>query len=149
MAYVRTQIRDRVVTILTGLTTTGNRVYQSRVHPMTEITMPGICVYCPEEKTLEETSDFLTKELSIVIDGYVSGSDFDDDIDKIQAEVEEALYDDYNSATDRFFNGLALGLNYTKSESQYNGDAQIEHGTIKVIYTAFYTITRGEPEVAL
>lgn len=149
MAHVRTQIRDRVVTILTGLTTTGSRVYQSRVHPMTEITMPGICVYCPEEKTLEETSDFLTKELSIVIDGYVSGSDFDDDIDKIQAEVEDALYDDYNSTTDRFFNGLVLGLNYTNSESQHNGDAQVEHGTIKMVYTAFYTITRGQPEIAL
>lgn len=149
MAHVRTQIRDRVMTILTGLTTTGNRVYQSRVHPMTEITMPGICVYCPEEETKEETTNLLTKELSISIDGYVSGSDFDADIDKIQAEVEEALYGDYSSSTERFFNGLALDLNYTSSESEYNEDAQIEHGTIKMVYTVLYTITRGEPEIAL
>ncbi|WP_294344693.1 hypothetical protein [Prosthecochloris sp.] len=149
MAHVRTQIRDRVITTLSGLTTTGSRVYRSRVYPMSSATMPGICVYCMDEKGQDETEDLLTKSVSVVVDGYVSGDDFDDDVDTIQAEVETALYGDYNSSTDRFFNGLVLDLSFTAADSKYNGEAKIKHGIIRMVFTALYLINRGAPETAL
>ena len=37
MAHLRKQIRDNVVTALTGLSTTGSRVYGSRVYPMARL----------------------------------------------------------------------------------------------------------------
>ena len=45
MAHLRKQIRDNVVTALTGLSTTGSRVYASRVYP----NLPGLCVYTKSE----------------------------------------------------------------------------------------------------
>ena len=149
MAHVRTQIRDRLMTILAGLSTTGANVFRSRVHPMTSATMPGICVYCMDEKRQDETENLLTKSVSIVVDGYVLGADFDDDADTIQAEVETALYADYNSSTDRYLDGLALDLNFTAAESRYNGEAKVKHGIIRMIFTALYVINRGSPEIAL
>lgn len=44
-AVLRKQIRDNVVTTLTGLSTTGSRVYASRVYPMAAANLPGLCVY--------------------------------------------------------------------------------------------------------
>ena len=37
MAHLRKQIRDDVVTTLTGLSTTGSKVYASRVYPIDSI----------------------------------------------------------------------------------------------------------------
>ena len=34
MAHVRQQIRDAIVTALTGLTTTGTNVFRSRIYPL-------------------------------------------------------------------------------------------------------------------
>lgn len=40
MAHLREQIRDRVVTDLTGLTTTGSRVFRSRIYPLENNDLP-------------------------------------------------------------------------------------------------------------
>jgi len=39
--HVRQQIRERLATDLTGLTTTGRRVYQSRVYSLEDGNLPG------------------------------------------------------------------------------------------------------------
>jgi len=49
LAHLRKQIRDNVVTVLTGLSTTGSRVYASRVYPMAAANLPGLCVYTKSE----------------------------------------------------------------------------------------------------
>ena len=77
MAHVRTQIRQRVTAILTGLPTTGPRVYPSRVHPMTAETMPGLCVYIKNESAKVETDEILLRSIDLVVDAYVKGVSFD------------------------------------------------------------------------
>ena len=50
MAHLRKQIRDNFVTALTSLSTTGSRVYASRVYPMAAANLPGLCVYAKSEE---------------------------------------------------------------------------------------------------
>ena len=51
MSHVRQQIRERVATTLTGLTTTGSRVYQSRVYPLGPNNLPGLLVFTSSESS--------------------------------------------------------------------------------------------------
>ena len=106
MAHKRQQIRERVATTLTGLSTTGSNVFQSRVYPIENTKLPCLLIY-----TREETSEPLTtnppraieKILSLVVEAYVkANANYDDTIDTITEEVEEALYGD------RLINNLAL-----------------------------------------
>ncbi len=152
MAHVRTQIRDRLVKrdgtgILVGLPTTGNRAYRSRVHPMTAGTMPGICVYCGREKAVGGTLKTTEKAVEIVIDAYAAGPEYDDAVDRIQAEVEAALYGDF--ADRRFFAGLVTNLSYATAESRYFGEAKVKHGILRMIYEATYKTEDGDGETAL
>ena len=49
MPHVRQSIRDNIKTTLTGLTTTGSRVYVSRVYPLTNDNFPGLAIYTADE----------------------------------------------------------------------------------------------------
>ena len=149
MSHVRTQIRSRVVTKVTSLTTTAARVYESRVYPISSAKMPGLCVYMKNEKGVWDDGLKQVKEVEIVIDAYVEGTSYDSNCDKIQAEIETALYGDYNATTDRYLNGLALELRYQQAESQYFGDAAKPYGILRMIYTAQYCTASGAPETAL
>jgi hypothetical protein len=76
LAHLRKQIRDNVVTALTGLSTTGSRVYGSRVYPMAAANLPGLCVYarrgqCPASIYLHyaDLPDGAASGDAITIDG--------------------------------------------------------------------------------
>ena len=49
--HIRQQIRERIATNLTGLTTTGTRVYQSRVYPLEDNNLPGLIIYTVSEES--------------------------------------------------------------------------------------------------
>ena len=44
------QIRERAATTLTGLSTTGSNVFQSRFYPMKSAGLPGLCIYTKDEE---------------------------------------------------------------------------------------------------
>lgn len=50
MAHIRTSIRSAVVTALTGLTTTGARVFPSRVRPLQDSELPCLLVFLDDEE---------------------------------------------------------------------------------------------------
>ena len=95
MAHLRKQIRDNVVTALTGLSTTGSRVYASRVYPMAAANLPGLCVYAKSEEV--ETTTITRprtqlRTLTLSVEGFaVATSGLDNTLDAISLEVEEAL----------------------------------------------------------
>ncbi|UZJ41131.1 hypothetical protein OO006_12400 [Prosthecochloris sp. SCSIO W1101] len=148
MAHVRKQIFDRVETLLTGLGTTGSRIYRSAVHPLTSVTMPGICVYCGPERLKGGTRNATTKEVDIAIDAYVEGDTYDDTFAQIQAEIEAALYGDMDD-DGRFFNGLATNLVYAGSDSRYVDTTTVAHGVMEIVYQCEYQTENGDAETAL
>ena len=90
MAHARKTIRDRIVSDLTGLTTTGSNVFKSRVYPIASNLLPGLAIY-----TLGEQIDYASigaarlqqRVLSVSVDVYVKGtSNYDDTLDQICLE---------------------------------------------------------------
>ena len=47
--HLRRQIKERVGTTLTGHSTTGSNVFQSRVYPMESAGLPELCIYTQNE----------------------------------------------------------------------------------------------------
>ena len=141
MAHKRQSIRERVASTLTGLTTTGSNVFQSRVYPIENTKLPCLLIY-----TREETSEPLTtnppraieKVLSLVVEGYVkANTNFDDTIDTICEEVEEALF------TDRLINDLALDSFLVNTEISYNGEGDNPLGIVVMTFQITYHHTEG------
>lgn len=146
MAHVRTQIRSAAVSALTGLATTGPRVFASRALPITKANMPGICVYT--QATVREN---LSSVVDLICDVYAfsSGStDWEDTADQADAEIEKALYEtrDRNS---RFLGALALDLEQAQSDKKYIGDAEVPYGVLRIIYKVRFKTMDGDAETAL
>ena len=144
MSHLRTQIRQRIVTNLTGLTTTGGNVYDTRVYPLAGNKLPGIAVYTKSEATEYETMSpprTLRKTLTAAIEIYVKmTSTFDEVLDTIAAEIEAALYSDLTQ------NGLAFDTKIVSFEADFGGDAEqpIGQGIMEVEIS--YPATEGSPE---
>ena len=140
------QIRSRIVTNCTGLTTTGSRVFESRIYPLESGQLPGLLVY-----TLSEESEpirigpnrLLQRVLNVVVQGYCeTNSDFDGTIDEICKEVEIAL------ASDRTVNGLAKDLFIESTDIAYSSETNKVVGYVTMVFQVQYYTDAQSPDVA-
>ena len=144
MAHLRQQIRERVATTLTGLTTTGSNVFQSRVYPIENTKLPCLLIYTREESS--EPLDMspprtIEKRLSLVVEGYVkANSNYDDTIDTITKEVETALYGD------RLINNLAKDSFLVTTDISFNGEGDNPLGIVVMTFEIPYHHTEGSLE---
>ncbi len=140
MAHYRQQIREQVATTLTGLDTTGNNVFQSRIYNIEESKLPCICIY-----TVSETSEPISmspprsieKVLDLVIEVYIKGQNSATDLDAVVKEVKETMY------TDRLINNLAKDSYLTTQELTYNGEGDKNIAVGVLTYQVFYHHTEG------
>lgn len=144
MAHLRKQIRDNVVTALTGLTTTGTNVFQSRVYSNENAKLPLLNIY-----TLNETAERITmgenpkyqRNLELVVEGYAKAtSNLDNTLDTIGLEVEEAL------AADLTRGGLAKDTLLQSVEIEMLGDGEQPIGMIRLILEIIYVATAADVE---
>ena len=145
--HIRQQIRERIATNVTGLTTTGSRVYQSRVYPMASANMPGLLVYSTSEDSEIDAmgaTGVLNRVLNISIEGYVKTiTEFDDKIDDICKEVETAM------AGDQKINGLAKNSFLQSTEIEFSGDGDQPIGVVTLNYVVQYRTATNAPDVAV
>ncbi len=97
--HVRQQIRDRVASILTGLPVTGSNVFASKVYPLGNDQLPGICIYTTDQRSgissKNKGSLMMEHEMDLNVSVYVkSVSGYDDTVDEILEQVEKALQAD-------------------------------------------------------
>ena len=130
MAHVRKQIRDNVVTALTGLATTGSNVFRSRVYPMETSKLPGLAIYTDSEEIAPQTINpprTQLRTLTVTVDCYVKGvSNFDNDLDTISEEVEEALTADLTRG------GLAKDTRVSSFQADFSGEGEQPIATGKI-----------------
>lgn len=145
--HVRQQIRDRIITNVTGLTTTGDRVFRSRTYPLNADTMPALLVY-----TTNEDSDIdvmgipgaLNRIVNVVIEGYVRNiTVYDNMIDDICQEIEVVM------ANDPTINGLAKNSFLSGTEINYTGEGDQPIGVVAMNYVVQYRTATNAPSVAL
>lgn len=75
--HLRRQIRERVGTTLTGLSTTGSNVFQRRMYPMESAGLPGLYIYTQnEEVSIDAMGATRTvgRDLKLIVKGYAIGS---------------------------------------------------------------------------
>ena len=146
MAHVRKQIRDRMAsTISTGATLVSSRVYTTRIYPLTDANLPAITVYTGSEVSnrLNMGLNDLNRSLTVDVDVYVRAtSTFDDDVDAIAVQIEEAIAGDFT------VNGLAKEAVLTGTEIQFSGDAEQPIGVAKLTYSVRYVTALNDVEAA-
>ena len=135
MAHNRKAIRDRMIVILTGLVTTGPRVFASRVYPLQTPDLPGLLVFTElEEVDSGSMRRGLERALTVLIQAVVksSGGVIDDTLDTIAEEIEAAIEADPN------LSGLALYTQLLSTEIEFNAEAEKPVGIMSIRYQVSY-----------
>ncbi len=146
MAYhVRRQLREAVATVVTSLTTTGTRVYQSRVYPLQTTDLPCLVVTTDGDQVTNLTADSnpqQQRETRLRIEAYARAtSDLDDTLDLICKEVETAIA---SSSTSLVSNLYFVG---TQIDVEILGDQPIGKATL-LFSTDLYTVSNA-PDVLI
>ncbi len=146
MAHLRQSIRERVATDVTGLTTTGSNVFQTRLYPVESASLPCLLVYTTSEES--EVTEMasprpMTRSLNVVVQGIVSSTQPDDTLDLISKEVEVAL------AGDVTINSLASNSYLSSTEIEINADGSKPVGIVMLNYVVEYRNLDNNPETAI
>ena len=141
MAHKRQQIRERIATTLTGLTTTGSNDFQSRVYNIEENKLPCLLIYTKDETSEPISHGYprtLLRLLTVNIEAYCKqNNNFDDTIDDITKEVEEAIYGD------RLINNLAKDSFIISTEIDYNREGDNPIGYVTMTFQVEYHVEEG------
>ncbi len=152
--HIKTQIRDAFVTLVTGLPTTGARVFKDREHPLAEADMPGMRVYTTDERmndsldnqSTDAATPYLQKrEISLVCEVLAkANSALDDTLAQAQKEIEAAI------ATNPTLGGLAklhCRLQQATTAVGYNTEVAAGQSMLTFRVTA-YTMSNA-PDIAI
>ena len=145
--HVRTQIREQIATTLNNLTTTGNRVYESRVYPLATGGTPALLVYTKSEDSMPEvigTNRLSSRNLTVAVEIYVKAtSNFDDTVDTSAKEVEIAI------AADPTLNGLAKDCYLESTEIDFNAEGETPLAYATLNFLTNYYVKEQAPDVAV
>ena len=146
MAHLRQSIRERIATDVTGLSTTGSNVFQSRVYPVEDASLPCLLVYTTSEES--EVTEIasprpMTRFLNVIVQGVVGATMPDDTLDDISKEVEVAL------AGDVSINNLANNSFLSSTTIEFNAEGAKPIGTVMLNYIVEYRNLDNNPESAI
>jgi hypothetical protein len=139
MAHIRQQIRDRIIADVTGLTTTGANVYDSKLYNILQGELPALAVY-----TQNETSEISTiapnvtldRELEVIIECYAEANqNIENTLDTIAGEVENSL------GTDLTLNNLCITQFLSSTDIDFTSEGEKPLGICKLTYNVRYMNT--------
>jgi len=146
--HLRRQIRERIVTDVTGLSTTGSNVFESRAYPIEESKLPCLLVFDSEESVEIRSMGAIrgiSSELTINIEGYCQGSDGSsvmNTLAAIQKEVQIAMQGDI------LINSLARDSYLVSADSSISADAKKPTGSVRLSYLVIYQYMENAPDTA-
>ena len=142
MTHIRESIRKDVVATVTGLTTTGNNVFATRMRPVSDSQLPCLLVYATEELiSLEDgTLDAPSRTINVRISGVVeANSSLDDTLDDIAEEVEIAMRIDITQG------GYSISTDLISTTTELEGEANKQVGIVHLDYLITYRTPFGDP----
>lgn len=148
MAYhIRRQVREAIGTALTGLTTTGSRVFQSRVYPLETTDLPGLLVYTGSETIAPSTIHgpaIWERTMTVRVTAVAQAvANLDDTLDGICKEVEVAI-------AGMSITGIATEIRLTEiAEPELSGSADQPTGQVSMGFEVSYFTAENAPDVAL
>lgn len=146
MPHVRKSIRDALVTAVTGLATTGARVFPGRVYPVQDSELPGLLVFTDNEDigiASLGVSRLLDRDADAVVEAvFKDTASLDDKGDTILSEVETATGP-----------GLSLGggkwLQLSRIEFERADEGEKPTARMRMIFKVRYITAHGAPNTAL
>jgi hypothetical protein len=140
MAHVRQQIREQLVTTLSGLTSTADRVYDTRIYSHDEL--PSLTIYADRD-TVDEENSTKTKQwhdLQLRVEARAKAKDgVEDLIDTICAEIEAAIFADIT------LNAKVLDVRLEETSIEYSVEQDQPIAMATVTLMAAYRIAPGSP----
>jgi len=147
MSHVRQQIREAIATALTGLPTTGARVFQTRVYPVEDVDLPALLIYSQNEDSTPisiTAPRTMERSLLLQVEAVAKGvTDLDDELDTICAEVEVAL-----AMPLAVLDGIATSIALTATEIEIVA-AEKPTGRARLSYRVDYFTAENAPTAAL
>jgi hypothetical protein len=145
--HLRRQIREAAATTVTGLSTTGARVYQMRAYPLQDAELPGLLVFTKDETAERMTlpaPSIMERRLELVIEAYAkANSDLEDTLDGIAKEVEIAM------AANPGLTGTAKSTTLRSSEVEVQDGAENPIGMLRLVYEVLYFARETAPDVGM
>lgn len=151
MIHVRTAIRNAAASAVTGLLTTGVRVYKSRNIPLSANEYPCLCVYVRsdvpdygEGASFSGGRSIPVRRLGLHVEGYVKDSEneaIETLLDQIAAEVETALFATILEGS----LGISLGDQILSTDA--SGEETL--GIIDMSFQVLYRTVEGAPEISV
>lgn len=142
MAHLRTTIRNAVKTAVTGLASTGSRVFASRVYPLQATDLPCLMIYTIEDKSKVATrgpSRQIHRTVTLAVDALAgSSATMDDTLDEICRQVEVALH----GST---LGGAALDVRLDTTTIGLDGSSDQPLGVARMTWLVDYQHTEGTP----
>ena len=144
--HIRQQIRQSIVSTLTGLTTTGTNVFTSRVYALPQVSLPALCIYTKDESTEYISMTIprtLQRNLNLSVEIFVAANqNSDNTIDQICTEIEQAISNDVT------ISGKAKDTMITSVDIDFDGDGEVPvaRATMNLLIT--YINEEGDAEVA-
>ena len=143
--HIRQQLREAVATAVTGLTTTGSRVFQSRAYPLQISDVPCLVVTTDGDSIEQETVHHpytQARQVQLRIEGYAVGTtNLDDTLDGICKEVEIAVDNATLSIVDD------IGFAGTQLDTSVVGQQPV--GKLTLIYRITVRTMSNSPDVAI
>lgn len=134
MSHPRKAIRQYVTTLLTGATTAGANVFDSRVRRLPVSLLPALLIYTRSDKangTVSDAPRIYLRTLELAIEVAVASANMADTLDDLTREVEILLEND---------DGLGgLGeISYSGTEIELDGDADPALAIAVMTFTVEY-----------
>ena len=141
--HARQAIREAAAALLTGLTTTGSRVHQSRLPYVTLDTgeLPALLVTTEDESIdAANVHNGLERRLTLTVSGLAkTGSTLDDTLDTIAAEVETAL------GGHRTLSGTCTDSRITSIRVGIDTSLETDVGRVDLTFEVLYFTNAGAP----
>ncbi len=150
MSHIRQNVRTAAAAAVTGLATTGDRVFMSRALPLRQGDFPCLAVYARSDTPDYESAAFSggvaypVRTIELHVQGFVKeldDEDIEDTLDDIAEEVETALFATQPLATSM---GMTLGEQIISVDEQ--GDETL--GVIDMVFNVLYRTPEGDPGTA-
>ena len=139
MAHVRSQIRDAVVTALSGLAIS---VKASRTYSLTQGSDAAL-VYVPQDVVTQKAGPYIHRAATVLIEIFVNGKadTIDDTMDGHAVTVEVAL-------AGSKLGGVAKDVQLQQTEIAFNGEGATPVGILRMTYQVRYATSEADPETA-
>ena len=144
MAHARKQIRDQLMTTLTGLTTTCSNVFNSRVYD--HDALPCISVYTLSEELGDESQNKQFRMLNVMVEVRAKAADnLEDQLDQIGAEIEDAIF----ANGDTTLSNTCKEFDYDGLDIELSGEAEQPFGLMTMRFMAMYRVNKTDVETII